>query len=103
MASNFVNFTRNPRDMQLIADIALRARRELWPNRGLTPIMMGIDAVHSNGCPLALAKLLAADRFNFIHDVGGISQHLNRQTGQLEGPFWPRYAISENHHEPETA
>lgn len=100
MASE-VSFDVTRRDMALIADIALRARRLLWPDRDLTPIMMDIAAVHANGCPLALAKLLEARDFDFIHDVGGIHKHLNRATGQLEGFFEPRYAL-ENHHETTT-
>ncbi len=54
---------------------------------------MDITACHANGCPLDLQKLLAADDFNFTHDVFGISRHLNRKTGQLEDCFVPRCAI----------
>lgn len=56
---------------------------------------MDITAVHCNGCPLDLKKLIEADDFNFAHDVFGIRNHLNRETGQLEDCFLPRCALRE--------
>jgi hypothetical protein len=53
---------------------------------------MDITAVHANGCPLRLGELLAAEPFDFAHDVFGIRRHLNRKTGQLEDHFMPRYS-----------
>lgn len=50
-----------------------------------------ISAVHFH-CPLRLNDLLAADRFNFAHDMCGIQRHINRETGQLENFFLPRFA-----------
>lgn len=55
-------------------------------------VIMDIDACHSNGCPLKLGELLKADDFNFAHDVFGIRQHIDRQTGKLQNCFDPRYA-----------
>ena len=55
-------------------------------------ILMDVDACHSNGCPLQLQALLAADDFNFAHDVFGIRANINRHTGQLMNCFVPRYA-----------
>ena len=52
---------------------------------------MDISAVHAT-CPLRLADLLAADNFNFSHDMRGIQHHLNRKTGKLENFFLPRFA-----------
>ena len=54
--------------------------------------VMDLCAVHANGCPLKLSDLLAADEANFAHDVFGIRRHINRDTGQLEDCFVPRYA-----------
>lgn len=54
---------------------------------------MDIVACHRNGCPLDLDGLLAADDFNLAHDVVGISNHINRETGKLERHFLPRYAL----------
>lgn len=53
---------------------------------------MDVTACHVNGCPLKLNELLAADEFNFAHDVFGIRRHINRETGKLEDCFLPRYA-----------
>lgn len=53
---------------------------------------MDITAVHVNACPLKLDELLAADDFNFAHDVFGIRRHLDRETGELGGCFVPRFA-----------
>lgn len=59
------------------------------------PIMdadMDVTACHVNGCPLKLDALLAADEFNFAHDVFGIRRHIDRTTGELQNCFVPRYA-----------
>ncbi len=39
--------------------------------------------------------LLGADEFNFIHDISGISNLLNRETGFLDRHFIPRFARTE--------
>jgi hypothetical protein len=57
-----------------------------------TDAEMDITAAHANGCPLRLSELLVAKPFDFAHDVFGIRRHLNRETGQLENCFVPRYA-----------
>ena len=38
-------------------------------------------------------RLLKADDFNFLHDVGGIHKHLDRATGKLKDGFVPRFAL----------
>lgn len=53
---------------------------------------MDLTAVHANGCPMDFQRLLDADDFNFVHDVGGIKRHLNRETGELLDMFRPRFA-----------
>jgi hypothetical protein len=53
--------------------------------------LMDIYAVCSH-TPLRLHELATADDFDFVHDVGGIRQHLNRQTGELRNHFVPRFA-----------
>lgn len=44
-------------------------------------------------CPMRLADWLAADAFNFAHDVIGIRHHINRTTGELDRTFLPRFAV----------
>lgn len=53
---------------------------------------MDLSCVHSGCCPLRLDDILAADDFNICHDVFGIAKHLNRETGELDGHFRPRFA-----------
>lgn len=52
---------------------------------------MDLIATH-NSNPLDLERLLAADDFNFIHDVYGIARHIDRETGELGGCFSPRFS-----------
>ncbi|MCC2110380.1 MAG: hypothetical protein KDJ40_23540 [Hyphomicrobiales bacterium] len=54
---------------------------------------MDMTATHANGCPMDFARLLAADDFNFLHDVYGIARHLKRETGELLDMFRPRFAV----------
>ena len=56
---------------------------------------MDIAAV-SYHTPLRLADLLAADGFNFSHDLAGIQRHINRRTGLLEHLFCPRFAAHQD-------
>lgn len=58
-------------------------------------LVMDITATHANGCPMDLARWLAADGFDFNHDVIGIMQHLDRKTGELSSCFLPRHAAEE--------
>ena len=94
-----ISFDTTKDDMLLIREIAKRAAREMpadyQPDGGLLDADMDVTACHANGCPLDLVKLLAAPRFDFIHDVGGIRQHLDRETGELRDCFLPRCAMPE--------
>ena len=47
------------------------------------------DGMNGNDL-LDWARLLTADGFNFIHDVGGIHQHMDRSTGTIGDCFVPR-------------
>jgi hypothetical protein len=76
-----------------IAERAVRAARKARIDATFRDFWMDILATHCNGCQLRLQKLLVANDFDFSHDVFGIRRHLNRQTGQLEGCFVPRFAV----------
>lgn len=52
-----------------------------------------LKACHANGTPLSFYRLNEADDFHVAHDVFGISQHINRTTGKLNGRFLPRCAL----------
>ena len=82
----------NGDDEAYIKAIALRAQRDLKLNRLDT--LMDVTATHLNGCPLRLEELLEADAFNFVHDIIGIRNNLNRDTGKMENCFLPRFYTS---------
>jgi len=58
-------------------------------------VRMDIMATHISGCPLDFDKLEGFDDFNFLHDMGGISEHLDRKTGKLKDCFLPRCSKKE--------
>ena len=87
-----MNWNTNATEDRLITKIAKRAVEMCGDSYSLQDAQMDITACHLNGCPLELENLLNTDDFNFAHDVFGIRRHLNRQTGQLENHFLPRYA-----------
>lgn len=86
-----INWTATQQELETIILIADRATKMDY-EYPVTDAIMDIEACHCNGMPLQLDKLLAADDFNFAHDVFGIRAHINRSTGSLEGCFVPRYA-----------
>jgi hypothetical protein len=79
---------------ETIVRIAERAVR-LYDQQGLKlkklNCMMDIEAV-DDSIGLRLDELLNSDIGNFAHDIGGIRRHLNRETGELEDCFVPRFA-----------
>lgn len=89
----------SPNDAVLIKRIVARAvtvARQL----GFDPIdeqslEMDLTATHANGTPLRLSGLSEAVRPDFVHDVWGIKNHIDRRTGRLLGHFHPRYARAE--------
>lgn len=78
-------------EMLLIRDIVKRARTIDSKINGLC-LDMDISACHISN-PLKLSELLAADDFNFCHDIFGISRNINRTNGQLENCFLPRFSL----------
>jgi hypothetical protein len=84
-------------DLHTIRAIAKRAvsltgnTDSLTGNTDIMAVEMDISACHIQ-CPLDLQALLDADNSNFVHDVTGISAHINRTDGKLRDCFVPRYA-----------
>ncbi len=76
-------------DAILIAKITKRANRYRKGIKRLT-LYMDLVMVHWH-YGLRLADLLAADEANFVHDISGITRHLDRETGGLMNCFLPRY------------
>lgn len=92
-----INFDITRADCELVTKIAKRAHVLAgMKDRAFYEIEMDITACHQNGTPLDLDKLLAFDDFNFAHDLYGIAEHLDRETGELRHCFLPRCARPES-------
>ena len=83
----FANLTAE--EKHLAREIAKRAAHMLGYD--LLEISMDISVV-SVHTPLRLKELLAARDLDFSHDISGIQQHLDRDTGLLMDGFSPRFA-----------
>lgn len=93
-----MKFNRTTEEAALIDRIVDRAARMklLAPIRTAAEnLAISITAVHCNGCPIDLERLLAADDHNFMHDVCGIDANVSRKNGQLLNHFLPRCAKSD--------
>jgi len=99
-----ISFSCTSRDLALIDACARRALAiDTEANdepRSMRDWQMDFCAVHANGCPMDLKRLLNADDFNFAHDAFGIARHLDRDDssptgGQLLNCFLPRFAAKE--------
>lgn len=79
--------------IRAIVERADTMAREVNDGEGVDKLSLAMDltACHANGCPLELERLLAADDFNFAHDVFGIMRHMDRRTGRLGNCFLPRH------------
>ncbi len=91
-----IKWTTHKETMEVEKEIAKRAvvmAKELGIQYDYQTALMDIDACHCNGNPLKLGSLLAADDFNFSHDVFGIRRHLDRTTGKLLNCFVPRCSV----------
>ena len=86
-----ISFETTPEEFQVIGKIVDRAE---VAHRGIDRMTLHMDiaATHANGCPLKLVTLLDADDFDFNHDVFGIHNHIDRETGHLRDCFLPRHA-----------
>lgn len=85
-----IKWKTTKKDILVISKIANRAIA-LRPQKKID-LEMDITACHLNGCPLDLERMLKADDFNFMHDISGISSHIDRTTGKLLNCFLPRFA-----------
>jgi hypothetical protein len=86
-----INWKIDKEDLLIISDIADRALELNVDGRKQT-IVMDLQACHTNGCPLRLNDLLAAEACDFLHDICGINHHINRENGKLEDCFSPRFS-----------
>ncbi len=79
-------------EFELIAEIVNRALPRLEDVKRLD-LMMDIEFAHAD-IPIKLEELATAPEGSFMHDVTGIIQHMDRDTGKLGDCFVPRYAVN---------
>lgn len=77
--------------IEIIGKIANRAVT-INPAYDKTTVMMDLLVIYETGVEMRWEEFLNAPVFDFMHDINGINQHLNRDTYKLEDCFWPRYA-----------
>ena len=65
------------------------------PTYDVMALDMDLTACHTHGCPLDLDHMAQASRADLMHDVLGIDQCLDRETGHLRYCFVPRFAKAE--------
>lgn len=87
------NWNASFNDTLTIAKIVRRALDDdLIARNEMEELELDLTALHLNGTPLKLKELLAADAFNFTHDILGIRRHIDRRTAVLTNFFLPRYS-----------
>ena len=77
--------------IKVIGEIADRAIA-FNPSYDKTVVVMDLLALYDTGVKMRWEELLNAPALDFMHDINGINQHLNRNTYKLEDGFCPRYA-----------
>lgn len=87
-----IDFKVNETERYLIRQIVERAQKvykRLKRPYATLDAVMDIKAVHCNGNAMRLEEWLRADDFNFMHDIDGIRNCLDRKTGKLTRNFSP--------------
>lgn len=86
-----------PREEAKLVDRIIGRVKEdgLKLNVDLHTLSMDITATHKNGCPLDLQKLLDFPADDFEHDIFGIVQYIDRNSGKLTQCFDPRCSLPE--------
>ena len=78
-----------------VVDRAVKLSIDMEIKASKFDIAMDVTAAHVNACKPDLERLIAADDFNFAHDVFGIMRHIDRDTGNLRDCFRPRCAFQQ--------
>lgn len=86
-----INWSVSNEDRELILAIVKRAKK-FDEKIDVVSLQMDIVATHNHIQPLRLEEWLNSDDFNFLHDVAGIMNHLNRETVELERCWYPRFS-----------
>lgn len=96
LANNHPAMVARDADMALIRKIVARAVQlyaDYGRRRDPLDVLLDLTAVHFDIQKLRLQDLLDADPVNFMHDIAGIGQHLDRETIELQNGFTPRHCL----------
>lgn len=89
-----IDFKTTLEEAELLNKIAKKAK-ELYPeelkNIPLMTLDMDLTATHNMNGKLRLQEMLDEDGYDFAHDIFGIINNMNRETGKLENFFEPRF------------
>lgn len=55
-------------------------------------VILDLEAAKMSGCELDLERLSKATDKDFLHDIVGIHNNLDRQNFRFLNNFWPRHA-----------
>lgn len=93
-----VQFSRNTREAMMAAEryerLVPASQRRGYTRISLIMDLTAADGVNGNA-RLDWGRLLNADDFNFLHDLGGIARHLDRETGAITNHFLPRFTLKQ--------
>ena len=98
----FMNFKLDGESRDLIDTIVSRFF-EAFPDhpRDRTSVVMDLIACHNGGCPLDFGAMATFEDFAQVsHDITGIGRYLDRETGEMDSGFAPRFALPEPPSEP---
>lgn len=94
-----LNWQTKPRETELITKIAVyfvQMALDQGVEMRVADAHMDITAVHCNGCPLDLERMVVAietgDTRDLGHDLAGIWNKWDRRNAEFKDFFWPRYA-----------
>lgn len=88
----FYNFSQD--ELDLVVRAGVRVEKVIGKQLNRATFLLDMAAVQKQ-CPLNLVELAFNDDIASVaHDILGIRRHINRDTGQLEGCFIPRFAKS---------
>ena len=94
---NTCKFITTKEERTIIDKIVIRAiELKILIPKNILNFKMDLVVTHSNGNPLDFEKLLSFEKFDFLHDVIGITKHLNRDNGRLQEFFFPRCSRRDN-------
>ena len=84
-----INFMRSSAEAALIRKIVRRTVLEGAYYQDRLTMEMDITSVHLNGCSLDLQQFLNCSSNDFAHDIFGIANNIDRETGHLLNNFIP--------------